>query len=154
MLPKSGLDALKALLELAIHPGEWRSSQDLAAAQGLAAPMMEQLLLRLRRSGLIEARRGRLGGYRLARSAREIPIAAVLAAAHSHRQGPPAPEPLGSKGPSADEVSAASLVTQALERRLQRTMARALEQVSLEDLLFDWHSAKASQNADGGLLIG
>lgn len=151
MLPKSGLDALKALLELAIQPGEWRSSQDLAAAQGLASPMMEQLLLRLRRSGLIEARRGRLGGYRLAQPAREIRIADVLAAAHGHRQGQPAPEHLG---PKADEVSAASLVTEALERRLQRTMARALEQVSLEDLLFDWHSAKASQNADGGLLVG
>ncbi len=42
--------------------------------------MLEQLLLQLRRAGLVEARRGRYGGYRLGRPAREIPVAAVLEA--------------------------------------------------------------------------
>jgi DNA-binding IscR family transcriptional regulator len=42
--------------------------------------MLEQLLLQLRRADLVEARRGRYGGYRLGRPAREIAVAAVLEA--------------------------------------------------------------------------
>ena len=42
--------------------------------------MLEQLLLQLRRSGLVEARRGRYGGYRRGRPARDIPVSAVLEA--------------------------------------------------------------------------
>jgi Rrf2 family protein len=106
--------------------------------------MLEQLLLRLRRAGLIEARRGRQGGYRLTRAAALIPIAAVLEAARL----PETPQPTGV------EDSPADLVTRALEQQLQRSINRTLEQMSLEELLFDWRSAKASQDDDGGLQIG
>ena len=70
MLRKSGIDALKALLELALAPETWRSTKELAHAQDLPAPMLEQLLLRLRRAGLIEARRGRQGGWSASSSLR------------------------------------------------------------------------------------
>ena len=143
MLRKSGVDALKALLELALAPETWRSTNELAKAQDLPAPMLEQLLLRLRRAGLIEARRGRQGGYRLARAAALIPIAAVLEAVRLSDTQPPATQ---------DETPA-DLVTRALEQQLQRSINRTLEQMSLEELLFDWRSAKASQDDDGGLLI-
>ena len=75
MLRRAGLQALRALLELAQDPGTWRSVNEIAAAQELPAPMLEQLLLQLRRAGLLEARRGRLGGYRLARPAAAIAVA-------------------------------------------------------------------------------
>lgn len=73
MLGRQAIHAIKALLELAAEPQQWRSVNDLAAAQDLPAPMLEQLLLKLRRAQLLEARRGRLGGYRLARPAAAIP---------------------------------------------------------------------------------
>ena len=72
--------ALRALLQLAALPNQWQSITSIASAQGLPQPMLEQLLLQLRRAGLVEARRGRYGGYRLGRPAREIPVAAVLEA--------------------------------------------------------------------------
>jgi len=81
MLRKSGIQALKALLELAQAPAQWRSAQELAEAQQLPAAMVEQVLLRLRRADVLEARRGRNGGYRLARPARQIVLTEVLAAA-------------------------------------------------------------------------
>ena len=81
MLRKSGIQALKALLELAQTPAQWRSAQELAEAQQLPAAMVEQVLLRLRRADVLEARRGRNGGYRLARAARQIVLTEVLAAA-------------------------------------------------------------------------
>jgi hypothetical protein len=56
MLPKSGLDALKALLELAIHPGEWRSSQDLqGSAQAQRAVVMPLFLPHASRTGKLIA---------------------------------------------------------------------------------------------------
>ncbi len=80
LLRRSGQQALQALLELAEAPQQWRSVNEIAAAQALPAPMLEQLLLQLRRAGLVEARRGRLGGYRLQRQPAAIPVAEVLAA--------------------------------------------------------------------------
>ena len=56
--------------------------------------MLEQLLLQLRRAGLVEARRGRYGGYRLGRPARDIPVAAVLEAV-AGGAGQTAPLPAG-----------------------------------------------------------
>lgn len=61
MLRRAGLQALRALLELAQEPSRWRSVQAIAAAQQLPAPMLEQLLIQLRRAGVLEARRGRMG---------------------------------------------------------------------------------------------
>jgi Rrf2 family protein len=146
MLSRRASHALKALLELAEEPGRWRSTHALAMAQQLPEPMLEQLLLRLRRAGLLSARRGRLGGYRLAADAREISVAAVLRAVHEPETRPPSTD----QGPG----SAADQVTGALEQRLERARRRALEALTLEDLLFDLRSDEASQEGGGGLLLG
>jgi Rrf2 family protein len=144
MLSRQASHALKALLELAGDPGRWRSTQQLAAAQQLPEAMLEQLLLRLRRAGVLVARRGRLGGYRLAQPAATINLAAVLAG-------------LGEGGTSAEvaaEQSPADQVTRALQRRLELARQQALEKLSLEDLLFDLRSAEASADSETGLLLG
>lgn len=143
MLSRQASHALKALLELAQEPEAWRSTHGLANAQQLPEPMLEQLLLRLRRAGVLVARRGRLGGYRLACPARQISVAAVLTA-------------LGESGPdsSEDRDSASNQVTRALQLRLERARQRALAELSLEDLLFDLRSAEAGRNSDAGLLLG
>ena len=54
---------------------------EIAASQHLSLPYLEQLFGKLRRAGLVTAMRGPGGGYRLARPASEIPIAAIVAAA-------------------------------------------------------------------------
>ena len=144
MLSRQASHALKALLELAGDPGRWRSTQQLAAAQQLPEPMLEQLLLRLRRAGLLLARRGRLGGYRLAQPAAAISLAAVLAGLGE-----------GASRVAHDaEQSPADQVTQALGRRLEQARQRALETLSLEDLLYDLRSAEASADSEAGLLLG
>jgi Rrf2 family transcriptional regulator, iron-sulfur cluster assembly transcription factor len=148
MLSKQASHALKALLALASEPLRWQSTHELATSQQLPEPMLEQLMLRLRRSGLLEARRGRLGGYRLARPPREMGLAAVLAGL-GEITGPDATNAMAQA-----ESSAADQVTQALERRLERARHQALENLSLEDLLFDLRSAEASANSEAGLLLG
>jgi Rrf2 family protein len=52
----------------------------IAERQGLSITYLEQLFMHLRRAGLVASARGRAGGYRLGRPAREITIAAVMAA--------------------------------------------------------------------------
>ena len=148
MLSKQASHALKALLLLAAIPLEWQSTHQLATAAHLPEPMLEQLLLRLRRAGLLVARRGRLGGFRLARAAREISLAAVLAGLG---------ETVGAETSpviTSAEPSAVDQVTAALERRLQRARQKALAALTLEDLLFDLRSAEASRDVQGGLLLG
>jgi len=145
VLSRQASHALKALLQLAGEPLRWQSTHELATAQQLPEPMLEQLLLRLRRAGLLEARRGRLGGYRLALAAGQITMAAVLTGLGENLDSGPQESPL---------ASAADRVTAALAGRLERARRRALEQLSLEDLLFDLRSAEASHDDGAGLLLG
>lgn len=146
LLGRQAIHAIKALLELAAEPVRWRSVNDLAAAQALPAPMLEQLLLQLRRGGLLEARRGRQGGYRLARPAGAISLAMVLAALDhelSTELAAPGPE----SGP-ADRVAGL------LDGRLREAVERELGRCTLAELLFDLRSASAALSEEGGLLLG
>ena len=147
MLSKQANHALKALLELATEPERWRSTHELAIAQQLPEPMLEQILLRLRRAGVLVARRGRLGGYRLAMPSRDVGIGAVLRA-------------VGGPGVGLDRntnclvSSTADQVTQGLQRRLERSEQMTLEQLSLEELLFDLLSVASGTDGEQGLLMG
>ena len=143
MLSKQANHALKALLELAAEPERWRSTHELAIAQQLPEPMLEQILLRLRRAGVLVARRGRRGGYRLACSPGELSLAAVLIGLG---------EAAGARG--QPETTATDEVTRALERSLDRARLQALENLRLEDLLFDLRSAEAGATSEAGLLLG
>ena len=147
LLGRQVVHALKALLELAEDcPPRWRSVADLAASQALPAPMLEQLLLRMRRSGLLEARRGRVGGYRLARGAPFINLAEVVGALERQQGAIDQREPAS--------ATAADRVAQLLERRLRAALERELGQCSLADLHYDLRSAQAVLSPTGGMLLG
>ena len=147
MISKQANHALKALLELAAEPERWRSTHELAIAQQLPEPMLEQILLRLRRAGLLVSRRGRLGGYRLAKPAREMGIATVLRAVEGSAE-----ETTRIHDWSA--LSPAGLVTNGLKRRLEHSQQRDLEQLNLEELIFDLRSATAGVEGGQGLMLG
>jgi Rrf2 family protein len=179
MLRRRGLQAIQALLELALEPQRWRSVRELAELQGLPAPMLEQLLLRLRRAGLLQSRRGRLGGYRLALPPPQISLDQVLAAVAAmpgtlatpssseeladHAVALEADDAVASEAVALEAVAeseiqlgdpASQQVTELLVYRLRRAMARELSRLSLEDLLLDLRSARAAHGADGGLILG
>lgn len=149
MLKRRGLQAIQALLELALEPGRWRSGPDLAASQAIPEPMLEQLLLQLRRAGLVDARRGRHGGYRLQRVAAAIPLLAVLRAVEADPS-----QPAAAAGASQAAEPAGAQVAVALERRLQLALERELARLSLEDLLYDLRSTQESLSQEGGLMLG
>ncbi len=159
VMGRTATQTLKALLELAQEPARWRSVSDLAASQALPAPYLEQLLLRLRRAGVLEARRGRQGGYRLACPPARLPLSQVLGAVGVWPGGGPAREMLQLDDlplhPGEGRMDAASeRVAVLLQQRLAQAMERELERLTLEDLLFDWRSARAGLSEEGGLILG
>lgn len=149
MLSRQASHALKALLELAARPLEWQSTPALAMAQQLPEPMLEQLLLRLRRAGLLDGKRGRLGGYRLTRPARDISMEQILAGL-----GETLKDSANRSATSEPASSPADQVTHALQLRLERVRLKALAELSLEDLLFDLRSAVAGSDSEGGVMLG
>jgi Rrf2 family protein len=159
MLKRRGLYALRALLELALDPGAWQSVQQLAAAQSIPAAMLEQLLLQLRRAGLVEARRGRSGGYRLTRPAASIPLAELLQAVSADPAVDPGVEraellSVSLAGDPIDPSRAGDRVATALERRLRQALERELAELTLEELVFDLRSWQECLREDGGLMLG
>lgn len=71
--------AMRALLTLAAEPRDGAlTAERLASAQSLPVKFLENILVELRRGGLVRSQRGPEGGYRLARPATEITVADVL----------------------------------------------------------------------------
>lgn len=71
--------AVNAMVELATTDTESETPiVRMAQSYGLSQSSMEQLFARLRRAGLVNGRRGRRGGYRLARPADQITLAEVV----------------------------------------------------------------------------
>lgn len=69
------------MLELAKQHGQGPvQSHEIATAQDIPEPYLNQLLTQLRKAGLITSRRGPGGGHMLARPANEITIAELITA--------------------------------------------------------------------------
>ena len=73
--------AVRAALELAASPdGDPVKGEKLAEAQDIPLQFLEHILLELKHAGLIQARLGARGGYRLARKPEQITVADVIRA--------------------------------------------------------------------------
>lgn len=72
---------LRALIDLAVHSvTESVSISSIAARQGLSEAYLEQLMAKLKKAGLVISARGAQGGYKLAKSAKDISVGDVLRA--------------------------------------------------------------------------
>jgi Rrf2 family protein len=72
--------AVRAAVELAAAGGETRKVADIASAQNIPPRFLENILLALRRAGLVQSRRGADGGFRLTRPPEQVTVADVLRA--------------------------------------------------------------------------
>lgn len=71
--------ALKTILDLALHYGNSPTTiHDLARRADIPTKFLEQILLDLKRGGFVESRRGKIGGYLLARSPSRIKLGEVI----------------------------------------------------------------------------
>ena len=69
---------LKAVLDLAINYDKIVTIHDLAARAQIPIKFLEQVLLDLKRGGFVESRRGKVGGYLLAKHPSQIKVGDVI----------------------------------------------------------------------------
>ncbi len=122
--------AIKALLDLALHDKEGlQPIQEIAARQGIPQRYLEQVLLQLKRAGLLESRRGSAGGYRLGRPSDQMTVGAVLRAVEGALVGS---EPARRGGRQARGECAGDLSE--LWRDIAEAVSAVVDRVTLEDL--------------------
>ena len=78
MLSQKARYALRALVELARADGVQLTAGELAVRADAPRKFLEAILLELSRNRLVSSRRGKFGGYLLARTACEISFAEVI----------------------------------------------------------------------------
>jgi Rrf2 family transcriptional regulator, cysteine metabolism repressor len=87
--------AIKAMLDLAMHRGRALVPiQEIAGRQAIPQRYLEQVLLSLKRAGLLTSKRGSTGGYHLTEAPEEITVGAILRAV----EGGSAPFEAGPQG--------------------------------------------------------
>lgn len=87
-LTRRGDYAVRVMLALARESGDgWLSVPTVSAAMAIPERFLPRVMVDLVDAGLVVGRRGRTGGYRLARSARSISLLDIIAAAE------PEPDP-------------------------------------------------------------
>lgn len=120
-----------AVIDIALHQGLAPvSRKDIAARQQLPNDYVEQILVRLRRAGVVASTRGPHGGYRLARPAAEITALDVLKAAEEQL------EPATCVGELADTCSrSGSCASHILWDELTTRVSEYLRSVTLAMLL-------------------
>ena len=126
--------ALRATAELAAAQGESDRSgpikgERIAAAQGIPLNFLENILLELRRSGIVGSQRGAEGGCWLAKPAVEVTVADVIRAV----EGPIATV----RGAKPEDVASTGAATALREVwiELRASMRAVLETTTLADLV-------------------
>ena len=120
--------ALRAVVWLAAHPGEPQTNLEIAAAAQVPADYLSKVMQSLGRGALVQAQRGKHGGFTLARPADRISILEVVNAVDPIRRIRTCPLGLKSHGQRLC----------ALHRRMDDAMAhveRALGSTTIADLV-------------------
>ena len=120
--------ALRAAAELAAAPGDPVKREAIAAAQGIPDPFLEQILLALKRAGIVRTRRGPEGGYWLAREPAQVTLAEVIRAV----EGPLA----NVQGARPEDVAyrGAATALQGVWIAVRANLRAVLDEVTLADL--------------------
>lgn len=79
LVSTKGRYALRVMLELAERPaGEYAALGTIAAYQGISEKYLESIVAVLSKAGLVDALRGKGGGYRLNRPAKDYSVGEIL----------------------------------------------------------------------------
>jgi Rrf2 family protein len=118
--------AIYGVFDLAFHGGDrCVALQEVGTRQAIPARYLEQIFQKLRRAGIVHARRGPGGGYRLARSAEWITLADLVVAIQGRA--------LRRTDPDAAHPASPDFVWEQLEAELCESLSRR----SIADLCRD-----------------
>jgi len=137
MLSQKARYGLRAMLHLAAGPrAEAQQIADIAEASNVPRKFLEQILLELKRRGLVHSIRGRHGGYQLGRDPKEISFAEIIRII----DGPLALSPCASRTAYRRCEDCNDEAVCAIRKSLidvRNSTAKILEQHSLADALAD-----------------
>jgi hypothetical protein len=122
-----------AVLGSSYAAGEWTATAALAARERIPRKFLEAILVQLRDNGLVESRRGPLGGHRLARAPSSISVADIIRVV----DGPLALTPCASVTrfqPCPDCRDVATCRLRRLMKEARDAVAAVLEDRTLDDL--------------------
>ncbi len=133
MISSKGRYALRVMIDLAEHPDEgYIPLQTIAARQGISEKYLESILAVLSKAKLLDALRGKGGGYRLSRPAGSYTAFEIL----SLTEGTLAPVTCLESGQQCE--NAANCRTLPLWQGLDRVIAEYLGSYTLADLVTMW----------------
>ena len=133
---------LRAMLEIALQSGEEPVSiRYIAERQNISEAYLEQLMAKLKKTGLIESHRGSQGGYVLARDASLITVGDVLRSLEGSLEAATCP---GMEGDGSCEGSDVC-VTKVVWKRINEGIAQAVDSMTLSQLAQE--SRKARQES-------
>lgn len=123
--------ALRALTEIALWQTAGHSEplpiEQIAVRQSIPRKFLEQILVTLKRAGLVRSRRGQAGGYLLEQDPGAIRLADVLSAVESLPT-------LAGQGEGDPPTPAAKAIRRSFEE-IEAQLCRSLEEKTLADLL-------------------
>ena len=128
--------ALRAMTILgSLSPDRTMLAQELASAGKIPNKFLEQILLVLKRSGLLRSKRGVGGGYRLARESRLISVAEVIEAVDGQLVTFIAADDFPTFSGSAGMVKCLKEAQSLINERLGETSIEDLVQNGSEDVM-------------------
>lgn len=131
MISTKGRYALRVMIDLAQHDtGTYISLKDIAERQNISMKYLESIVSILNKSGMLLSQRGKMGGYRLAKSLQEYTIGEILKCS----EGPMVPVNCLEGETNRCERSD-SCITLPMWQKLDRIMDDYLESITLADLL-------------------
>ena len=133
MLTRKGKYGLKALVHLARMPaGQLAFVSEIAAANNIPKKFLDAILGELRNAGFVQSRKGKDGGYRLARPAAEIRIGHVVRVL----DGPLAPIPCASRTQyqPCEDCDEAKCEVRHLMLEVRQAVAKVLDSRSLAEM--------------------
>jgi Rrf2 family protein len=123
--------ATRALQDLAFHYGSGPIPIDqIAVRQGLPVRYLEQLVLTLKRAGILQSKRGVNGGYTLAKPPAEITLGAILRAV----DGPVEPISCLAEAPREPCAREAVCALRGVWSDVHRAVAAIVDRTTLQDV--------------------
>jgi len=133
MLTRKGKYGLKALVHLAHLPtGQLAFVGDIAHANNIPKKFLDAILVELRNAGFLQSRKGKEGGYRLARPPEEIMVGHVVRVL----DGPLAPFPCASRTryQPCDDCDEARCQVRHMMLDVRQAIADVLDERSLAEM--------------------
>lgn len=133
MLTKKGKYGLKALVHLSrLEPGELAFVGEIATSNSIPKKFLDAILAELRNAGFVQSRKGKDGGYRLARPPAEIKVGHVVRVL----DGPLAPIPCASRTryERCEDCDEATCQVRHLMLEVRHAIAEVLDNRSLAEM--------------------